>query len=250
MIYHTVKKLLWDVNQNIFFNGFEVRIERNIRKSISLIVKGDKLIVRCPKFMSLKSIKEILKKKNSWIKKKIYIKKKIIEISKYRLKNRIFLFKGNEKFLNIVNAEKKNIQINDDQIVISGKNLKTQEIVSSLDIWFKKESEKYFKMKIKKISSRLNFFFNKLIVKDYKNKWGQCDIKNKVIFLNWRLIMAPTNVIDYVIIHELCHLEEPNHSKNFWYLVERFHPFYRNDKDWLNKNGDLLFNIYGAPERI
>lgn len=76
-------------------------------------------------------------------------------------------------------------------------------------------------------------------IKDQKTRWGSCSSKGN-INLNWRLILAPEEVMDYVIIHELCHLKEMNHSKAFWELVEQICPDYREQKRWLKENAHQL----------
>jgi hypothetical protein len=76
-------------------------------------------------------------------------------------------------------------------------------------------------------------------VKTYKARWGSCRITGE-IQLNWKLIMAPVEVIDYVIIHELCHLKHHNHSVRFWGLVEQFESAYRIHRLWLREYGKVL----------
>mgnify|MGYP001344001273 CR=1 FL=1 len=74
------------------------------------------------------------------------------------------------------------------------------------------------------------------------NYWGSCNTAG-IIHLNWRLIFAPTKVLEYIIVHELCHLKEFNHTKNFWMLVEKFCPDYKNQILWLKKNDTYLYRI-------
>lgn len=78
-----------------------------------------------------------------------------------------------------------------------------------------------------------------IIVKTYKARWGSCYSDGRISF-NWKLIMAATWVIDYVVVHELCHLIHHNHSANFWRLVEQYYPSYKQAKEWLKQNGQLL----------
>ena len=78
-----------------------------------------------------------------------------------------------------------------------------------------------------------------LHLRDTKLRWGSCTKDGKLI-INWRIIMAPISAIDYVVIHELCHLKEPKHSPRFWQLVESIMPSYQKWKDWLFVNGRTL----------
>ena len=76
-------------------------------------------------------------------------------------------------------------------------------------------------------------------VRNYKTRWGSCDRKGRLTF-NFHLIKAPHQIVDYVVIHELCHMIHPNHSKFFWYEVAKFDPSFKNHKKWLKENGNLL----------
>ena len=76
-------------------------------------------------------------------------------------------------------------------------------------------------------------------VRSFKSRWGSCDKKGEVVF-NWNIIKAPHSIVDYVVIHELCHLIHPNHSKDFWQLVYRFDTDYLWHRQWLKEKGTGL----------
>ena len=86
---------------------------------------------------------------------------------------------------------------------------------------------------------RLGVTFNRVAIRDQKSRWGSCSAKQNLNF-NWKLIMAPPEVLDYVVIHELCHLIEFNHSPRFWRLVEGQMPEYECWKRWLKEHGREL----------
>jgi len=81
--------------------------------------------------------------------------------------------------------------------------------------------------------------YGRVAVRDQRSRWGSCSSKSNLNF-NWKLIMAPPQVLDYVVIHELCHLHEFNHSPRFWRLVETQMPDYEVWKKWLKVHGDEL----------
>jgi predicted metal-dependent hydrolase len=76
-------------------------------------------------------------------------------------------------------------------------------------------------------------------IRDQRSRWGSCSTRGTLSF-NWRLVLAPFDVLDYVVVHELCHLREPNHSRRFWKLVESRRPDWRRQRDWLNEHGPEL----------
>ncbi len=79
----------------------------------------------------------------------------------------------------------------------------------------------------------------KVTIRDQRTRWGSCSSRGTVSF-NWRLIMAPPEVMDYVVVHELCHLIEPNHSRRFWLRVNELLPDFREPRLWLKRNAGLL----------
>lgn len=88
-------------------------------------------------------------------------------------------------------------------------------------------------------SNKYGFEFSKIKISNAKTRWGSCSHKGN-IYINWTLIMAPEDILDYVIIHELVHLEIPNHSKAFWNRLEIIYPNFIEAKKWLRDNANLL----------
>lgn len=83
--------------------------------------------------------------------------------------------------------------------------------------------------------------FERISIRDQKTRWGSCSARGNLNF-NWRLILAPSEVLDYVVVHELAHRKEMNHSERFWKLVESVLPDYQERRKWLKENGDLLMS--------
>jgi predicted metal-dependent hydrolase len=76
----------------------------------------------------------------------------------------------------------------------------------------------------------------RIAIRDQKTRWGSCSTRGTLSF-NWRLVLAPGDVLEYVVVHELCHLREPNHSPRFWRLVERARPTFAREREWLRRHG-------------
>jgi predicted metal-dependent hydrolase len=79
----------------------------------------------------------------------------------------------------------------------------------------------------------------KLTIRAQRTRWGSCSPTGALSF-NWRLLLAPEEVLDYVIVHEACHLKVPDHSDRFWALVEQHCPDWRRHARWLRRNGSAL----------
>ena len=96
-----------------------------------------------------------------------------------------------------------------------------------------------FEDKVEKYSKKLGVRVKRIAVKNLRNRWGSLT-KSGFINLNLNLIKAPEDVIDYIILHELCHLNINEHSHHYWDLVHRFMPNYQDKIEWLKVNGDNL----------
>ncbi len=124
----------------------------------------------------------------------------------------------------------------------SGANLSSEELAN----WLKAQAIRLIKDKVKMFSRRMGLVYNRVVIRDQRSRWGSCSCLKNLNF-NWRLIMAPEPVLDYVIIHELCHLKEMSHSKKFWDLVAQYCPHWHEHRDWLDNhsldyNTALVFN--------
>lgn len=111
---------------------------------------------------------------------------------------------------------------------------------SDVEKWYRKEAKAYLTQRIEFLATKHNFKYNRLFVRDSQNKWGNCSKENN-ISLNWRLIKAPTQVIDYVILHELCHTVILKHTQAFWLKLSTVCPNYNEQAEWLKKYGKSLF---------
>lgn len=88
-------------------------------------------------------------------------------------------------------------------------------------------------------AERLGVLYERIAVRDQRSRWGSCSSRGTLSF-NWRLALAPPEILEYLVVHELCHLREANHSHRFWALVESVRPGYRDEQRWLREHGPEL----------
>jgi predicted metal-dependent hydrolase len=88
-------------------------------------------------------------------------------------------------------------------------------------------------------AERIGVAYQRIRIGGQRTLWGSCSARGTLSF-NWRLVLAPLDVLDYVVVHELCHLRVPDHSRRFWALVERHRPHWRQQRDWLRRHGPEL----------
>lgn len=105
--------------------------------------------------------------------------------------------------------------------------------------WYVKNGEKKLKERIELYGPKMLVTPSKSALKEQKMRWGTCT-PAQAIYLNWRLVMAPMAILDYVLVHELAHIKHPNHSTEFWRFVASILPDYEQRKEWLRINGPLL----------
>jgi len=106
--------------------------------------------------------------------------------------------------------------------------------------WYQSHAEERFLTKANRFMKQMGVSPAKVSVRDFKSRWGSCTVRGDVTF-NWRVIMAPNRVMDYVVVHELAHLVAHDHSEKFWKTIRKVIPDYPTDKEWLRANGKTLF---------
>lgn len=111
--------------------------------------------------------------------------------------------------------------------------------------WVRTEGVRKFDERIHFWAERMQITYGKVTIKDQKTRWGSCSSLGNLNF-NWRLLLMPEAVMDYVIVHELAHRREMNHSAAFWHIVENYMPDYRERLQWLKENGDQ----YSGPIKL
>lgn len=109
----------------------------------------------------------------------------------------------------------------------------------TLEKWYRARARSIFEERVRAINREAGHSVNRIFIRGQKTRWGSCSRAGNLNF-NWRLAMAPPEVIDYIVIHELSHLKEMNHSRQFWSLVENLCPDYKKHRKWLRENGIFL----------
>jgi predicted metal-dependent hydrolase len=224
-------------------------IVKTKRKTIGITVdRNGKVKVSAPLYVSEKEIREVVQEKTDWIAKKVneVRKRNLNTVHKEFVSGEEFLYLGEKYTLKIAELDlaKPEVLIQADTIVVYifkglTRESRKQVVKETLIKWYRQCFTEVVEERIEKYSLYLSVSPRKVVVKDQKTRWGSCSEKRN-INLNWRLVMAPIEIIDYVVVHELCHLRIMNHSKDFWNLIESTLPNYRESRGWLKVNGSSL----------
>ncbi len=214
---------------------YEVR--RTNRKTIAIqITEEGKLIVKAPLDASDEVIRRVVLKNRKWIESKL---KEVLSRPRAGKKEFVngesFLYLGRPYKLHIVENQEEPLRF-ENGFYLSKKFLHCAREV--FIAWYKEAA-------LEKISQRVEFYakmaglkYGRIRITDAQRRWGSCSGNN--LNFSWRLIMAPLSAIDYVVVHELAHIEEKNHSKRFWRKVQSLMPDYEKYHQWFKENGHLL----------
>ena len=174
----------------------KVTVIRSNRKTVAIQVNSDlSVTVRAPRSVSEKDIEEILKKKEAWISK---------HIEKIKETKERFEAEPTEK-------------------------LTREKVIALAD-----EALKVIPERVEYFAKVIGVTYGKITVRNQKTRWGSCSSKGNLNF-NCLLMLAPPEVLDYVVVHELCHRKQMNHSKAFWLEVEKVLPNYKEVRKWLKE---------------
>lgn len=110
---------------------------------------------------------------------------------------------------------------------------------TALEAWYRRQGRRVFTERVAYWNAQFGFSHGRIAIRDQKSRWGSCSRQGNLNF-NWRLLLAPLAVLDYIVIHELAHLKEGNHSPRFWALVAEKCPDYRSHRTWLRQHGPEL----------
>jgi predicted metal-dependent hydrolase len=220
------------------------KIERKNRKTLGIkITNSREIIVSSPLHLSDEKVEEIIRGKANWIIEKLKTIKTLNPDKSSNLE--ILKFLGQEYKLNIYESAGSTIKVifnkSEFQVFVprSLKDNRNEYTREALDKWYRIQAKGILEDRTIYYAEKLMVKPKRIVIKDQKTRWGSCSSKGNINY-NYRIVMAPVNIIDYLVVHELCHLIELNHSQRFWNLVEGILPNYKESLAWLKHNGSGL----------
>ena len=214
------------------------KIERSARKSLSVSVtrKGE-VVIKAPLNLPTSRIQEFINEKRAWIEAKVNrataVNTNFREVIEYKQ-----LMLWGKQYYGYSSSTVKQITVLEDKILVPN-TIQANNIHKKITKWYKGLADKYLVERTREISEKTNLFPCRVKCTGSRGRWGACN-SAKEISLNWRCIMLPKHLIDYVIVHELSHLLELNHSPNFWAVVGQILPDFKARRKELKIYGFLL----------
>lgn len=193
--------IILNFSQNENNISLPAKIIRSSRKTIGISIKpGGEIIIRAPRLLPKTAILSFTHEKAEWI------------LSSYKKqKDRSMPAKGEPKDAATLALEKR----------------------------YRDAAREYIPKRVEYYHELTGGNYTKITIRDQKTRWGSCS-SNGTLSFNYRLMLAPPRVLDYVVVHELCHLTHMNHSKDFWNMVSSILPDYKEYRKWLKENGHTL----------
>ena len=226
-------------------NYFNCKIEiifSKKRKTVSIQVNPHGIKVRSSYWLTKYEIKQFLLKNELWIKQKVIEQKSKVKTKLDLIDNQEMLLGGKRFILKVTSDIIPKPKIENNHLYLSNH----ADIVKSfgtprkqIQIIVKEYAYNLLLEKTKSFSLIMSVNPISIKIKDYRSRWGSCSFKGDISY-NWKIIFAPIEVIEYLIIHELSHLIFFNHSKEFWLKVEEFQPNFKNYRKWLKNNSYKL----------
>ncbi|MCS6767733.1 MAG: M48 family metallopeptidase [Candidatus Nitrosocaldus sp.] len=210
---------------------------RRRKRSIELQFTDDGvLLIRVPYSTDYATIYKVVSRHERWIRKTLSRMKRERRVS--RLDDGRFLYLGNSYGLKVMD-----LHVNEPLILVNGcfyiSRAYMHDTRALFIKWYTDRAYEKVSERVIFYAGKYNFRYNRVRITNARRRWGSCSSSNNLNF-SWRLIMAPLEVIDYVVVHELVHTRIRNHSKAFWRMVEAVMPDYDRQRRWLRENGHML----------
>ena len=219
---------------------YQYTLKTKRRKTISIKIGKEFVIeVTAPLGTNEFTIDQLLKKEEKWIIKKIKKLKEVENFDGYYYLGQLYYLEIRE-----VKSLYFKLEVNNNKFIIyinSGilKDKREAIIKDNLEKFYKEQAIEVLKKRTDHYADILGVAPKNIVIKNQKTLWGSCSSKGNINY-NYKIVMAPLEILDYIVVHELCHLVYMNHSKDFWHLVESIIPDCKKRRNWLRENGYKL----------
>lgn len=197
-------------------------INRSNRRSISLsVLKNGSVVVKAPLKMTDADIGRFVESKQEWIQAKLTMVNNTLSRYKDVISYQKIMVYGSK--YSVILADVKKIEMDDNCQIIFPKKVAPENRMKTLISWYKRFAKKVLQSRMNFIAEKIKLSPSAFKISDSRGRWGSCNSRG-TICINFRVIMLPPAIIDYILVHELCHLIEMNHSTKFWGQVMSFYP--------------------------
>lgn len=216
--------------------GFIAEVIRSSRrKTADVRVEQGIVSVIVPRGLSKERIDQLLADKRSWIKEKILMQREARPASTRQfVSGEAIPYLGRNYRLKVLDGPFKAPKIDKGRLIVQvpGGSGQPEMVRNAIIRWYRRRAEEKLPTKVARLAPSVGVTPDRVEVRAFRSRWGSCSPKGHVAF-NWRIMMAPNRVVDYVVVHELCHLIQHDHSPAYWREVARVMPDYAEWRAWL-----------------
>jgi predicted metal-dependent hydrolase len=220
----------------------EFEVQYRNRKTLAIQIEPvDKILVLSPIGLPEEIIKDKVKSKSKWIIKKLLDFKDMgyLPFNREFVNGEAFMYLGRSYSLQLLldkNLQRPKVKLIDGKLTITTPTKEQPVLKKAMEKWYRREAKKIILKRLEFYKPKFSIEPRIIKIKEQKKRWGSCTSKGDLLF-NWRTVMATSPVIDYIIVHEMSHLANRNHSLQFWKQVETILPNYKVRKKWLRDYG-------------
>ena len=215
---------------------------RKRRRTLTILVQSDgSVVVRAPARTAREEVEDFVRRKAEWIERKRLEMIRECELARpkpFRDGQR-FLYLGESYPLSLCSGGNGRASLTLGDGLFSMTALPEERARALFIGWYRRMARRWIGPRIRHFSGVLGLPQPPFRITNAAARWGSCSAANRLAF-SWRLILAPPEAIDYVVVHELAHMKEKSHAPAFWRLVAAVSPDYREQRDWLRRNGATL----------
>jgi predicted metal-dependent hydrolase len=220
------------------------RVSRRARRLRFEVRPGNGLEVTTPPGVSVARIEAVMREKTDWITKMLvrYAQPPLSVVEAPLQSGALLPFAGGQLRLELDAGRpgrRKAAAMEEGTLRLFLDSMSPDAVRMAIERWYRRQAHYVFAERAAHWNAQFGYNYGRIAIRDQKSRWGSCSRQGNLNF-NWRLLLAPLVVLDYIVIHELAHLKEGNHSTRFWALVAEKCPDYRDQRAWLRQHGPEL----------
>jgi len=229
------------LTETIVMEGFSASVTRTQRKrSVGFRVVDGEVFVLAPKATSNAELRLMLAAKQKWVLTKLASQSEQhpLPVRQY-VSGEQFSYFDDELLLDVRRGAFKACVFDSQYLIVTVPQAKPDWVRNALERWYRQQAQHHLESRVAHFAPLVGAWPTAIQIKTYRARWGSCNNHGQLQF-NWKIMMAPSAVVDSVVVHELCHLLHMHHGPEFWAQVKRVLPNYRDAKQWLKEKGYQL----------
>ncbi|MAX35783.1 MAG: metal-dependent hydrolase [Gimesia sp.] len=221
------------------FKDIKYTLQRSQRKTASIYIERDgKVSVLVPEELSNSQVEELLEGKRKWIYRNLaeWEDLNATRVQRDYVNGEGFMYLGRSYRLKLVDEQESPLLLKDGYFCLLSNNGSAPNADAAFKEFFREKGKNRIPQRVAYYQDRMGVKANVVKIMELKNRWASCTSDGNINF-HWKCMMAPPSVLDYIVVHELAHLIQPNHTQTFWNEVDKVMPDYATRKEWLRTNG-------------